>query len=57
MQRKGFDRSEAVNAAFLHGCVRFQVNGMIPWLMLWESLGSLFAEDRFVYLKLGRDLL
>ena len=44
-QGKGFGRGKAVNAAFLHGCVRFQINGMVPWLMLWESFRSLFAED------------
>ena len=44
-QSEGFGRGKAVNATFLHGGVRFQVNGVVPWLMLGESFGSLFAED------------
>ena len=30
---------------------------MVPWLVLWETLGGLFTEDRLVFLELGRDLL
>ena len=46
-----------VNATFLHSGVRFQINGMVPRLVLWEMLGGLFTEDRLVFLKLGRDSL
>ena len=56
-QSKGFGRSEAVNATFLHSGVRFQVDGVVPRLVLWETLGDLFAEDRLVFLELGRDSL
>ena len=34
-----------INATFFHGGIRFQVDGMVPRLMLWEALESLFAED------------
>ena len=44
-QSKGFGRGKTVNATFLHGGVRFQIDGMVPWLMLWELFGSLFAEN------------
>ena len=33
-QSKGFGRGKAVNATVLHGGVWFQVDGMVPWLML-----------------------
>ena len=44
-QSKGFGRGKAVNATFLHGGIRFQIDGVVPWLMLWESFRSLFTED------------
>ena len=56
-QSKGFNRSEAVNATFLHSGIRFQVNSMVPRLVLWETLEGLFIKDRLVFLELGRDSL
>ena len=46
-----------VNATFLHSGIWFQVNGVVPWLVLWETLEGLFTEDRLVFLELGRDSL
>ena len=56
-QGEGFSRSKVVNATFFHSRIRFQINGMVPRLMLWKMLGGLFTKDRFVFLELGKDSL
>jgi hypothetical protein len=43
--RKDYGECETINATFLYGSIRFQVDGMVPWLMLWEALKGLFTED------------
>ena len=44
-QSKCFGRGKMVNATVLHSGIRFEVDGVVPWLMLWELFRSLFAED------------
>jgi len=52
-----FCGSEAVDTAFLHSSVRFEVNGMVPWLVLGQAFRSLFAKDRAILSKLSRNVV
>jgi hypothetical protein len=55
LQGLGFSGSKAVDMAALKFGVRFQVNGMIPRLVLGKALGSAFAKNGGVLKELGRD--
>ena len=37
-----FGGGEAVNTAFFHDKVRFEINDVVPRLVLWEAMGSRF---------------
>ena len=52
-----FCGSEAVDTAFFHSSVRFEVNGMVPWLVLWQAFRSLFAKNRVILSKLSRNMV
>ena len=49
--------SETVDAAFLHGVIGFEINRMIPGLVLRQSVRGLFAEDSAILLELCRDMV
>jgi hypothetical protein len=55
LQGLGFSRSKAIDVAALKFGVGFQVNGMIPRLVLGKALGSVFAKNGRVFTELGRD--
>ena len=49
--------SETVDATFLHGVIGFEINRMIPGLVLRQSVRGLFAEDSAILLELCRDMV
>src|SRR6266404_9420373 len=55
-QGSGFTRSEAIDRTFPKCSARDKINDMIPQLVLWETMGRLFAEYFSVYAVLGRNL-
>jgi hypothetical protein len=55
LQGLGFSRSKTIDMAAFKFGVWFQVNGMIPWLVFGEALGSAFAKHGGVFTKLSRD--
>src|SRR5882762_5537318 len=56
LQGSSFIRSEVVDRTFPKCGARDKINGMIPRLVLWEAMGSLFAEHFSVHVVLGRNL-
>src|SRR6266404_9259777 len=55
-QGSGFTRSEAIDRTFPKCGARDKINDMIPRLVLWETMGRLFAEYLSVHAVLGRNL-
>ena len=54
---KVFSRCEVVNITFLHEGIQFEVDSMVPRLVLWEMLRIFFIKDRVVSMKLGGNLV
>ena len=50
-------RGETVDTAFLDVGIGFEVNRMVPRLMLRETVRGLFAEDDAILLELCRDVI
>src|SRR5712671_5911637 len=50
-------RGETVDTAFLDVGIGFEVNRMVPRLMLRETVRGLFAEDDVILLELCRDVI
>jgi len=55
LQGLGFGRGKAIYMVAFKFGVRFQINGMIPRLVLGEALGSVFAKNVGVFKELGRN--
>jgi hypothetical protein len=57
LEGHSFSRIQGVQVAAFELGVRFKVNGVVPWLVLGESLGSAFAKNSVIFTEFGRDVM
>ena len=54
---KVFSGCKAINTAFFHGGIQFEIDSMVSRLILWEMVRIFFIKDRVVSVKLGGNLV